>query len=99
MPDLAGLQAQLGGPQFEVLALSLDKDGAAISGPFLKELKLTNLAIYNDTELKSMAQLQVIGLPATLLIDKQGKEAARILGPADWDSPEAVAMVKALLAE
>jgi hypothetical protein len=43
--------------------------------------------------------VQALGLPATILIDRNGKEAGRILGPVEWASPEAQAMVKALLAE
>jgi hypothetical protein len=38
-------------------------------------------------------------LPATVLIDRTGQEAGRILGPADWASPEALELVKALLNE
>jgi thiol-disulfide isomerase/thioredoxin len=99
MPDLAALQKELGGPDFEVVALSADRKGAQASADFLKELGITNLPVYADEQLKSLAELQVIGLPATLLIDRQGKEAARILGPAKWDAPEAVAMIKALMQE
>lgn len=99
MPDLAALQKDLGGPDFEVVALSVDKKGAEAAGAFLKEVGADSLAIYTDTTLRSMAELQAIGLPATILIDRKGLEAARILGPAAWHSPEAVAMIKALLAE
>jgi thiol-disulfide isomerase/thioredoxin len=99
MPDLADLQKTLGGPNFEVVALSVDKKGAAASAAFLKELGADSLAIYTDTTLRSMAEVQAIGLPATILIDRKGQEAARILGPAAWNSPEAVAMIKALIAE
>jgi thiol-disulfide isomerase/thioredoxin len=99
MPDLAELQKQLGGPDFEVVALSVDKKGAEASAAFLKEVKADNLATYSDTELKSLAQLQAVGLPATILIDRQGKEAARLLGPAPWSSTEAITMIKTLLAE
>jgi thiol-disulfide isomerase/thioredoxin len=99
MPDLSDLQKQLGGADFDVVALSLDLKGAAASEAFLRELGITNLPVYSDTTLKSMGALQVIGLPGTLLIDRQGKEAARLLGPAQWSSPEAVAMIKALMAE
>lgn len=99
MPDLAKLQTSLGGPDFEVVALSLDRKGLAASQAFLAEINATSLAAYVEPEGKTLAALQALGLPATLLIDRKGKEAARILGPAEWASPEAQAMVKALLAE
>jgi thiol-disulfide isomerase/thioredoxin len=99
MPDLADLQKQLGGAEFEVVTLSIDQKGYDASAAFLKEIGATNLALYVDPTMKAMGPLQAIGLPATILIDRQGKEAARILGPAKWNAPEAVAMVKALMAE
>jgi thiol-disulfide isomerase/thioredoxin len=99
MPDLAKLQTALGGSDFEVVALSLDRKGLEASKAFLQEIDVTNLALYIEPEGKSLTALQALGLPATILIDRSGKEAGRLLGPADWASPEAQAMVKALIAE
>ena len=99
MPDLAKLQTALGGKDFEVVALSVDRKGLEASKAFLNEIGANNLAAYVEPEAKSLAALQALGLPATVLIDRQGKEAGRILGPAEWASPEAQGMVKALLAE
>jgi thiol-disulfide isomerase/thioredoxin len=99
MPDLAKLQTALGGPDFEVVALSVDRKGLEASGAFLREIGVTNLATYVEPEAKSLAALQALGLPATILVDRTGKEAGRLLGSAEWASPEAQAMVKALMAE
>jgi thiol-disulfide isomerase/thioredoxin len=99
MPDLAKLQTALGGPDFEVVALSLDRKGLAASQAFLTETGVANLAAYVEPEGKTLAAVQALGLPATILIDRNGKEAGRILGPVEWASPEAQAMVKALMAE
>jgi thiol-disulfide isomerase/thioredoxin len=99
MPDLSKLQAELGGPDFEVVALSVDRKGLEASQAFLKEVGVTNLAGYIEPDAKSLAALQALGLPATILIDRNGKEAARLLGPADWASVEAKAVVNALVAE
>jgi thiol-disulfide isomerase/thioredoxin len=99
MPELVKLQNTLGGPGFEVVALSVDRKGLEASQAFLQEIGATALALYIEPETKSVAALQALGLPATILIDRNGKEAARLLGPADWASPEAQAMVKALIVE
>jgi thiol-disulfide isomerase/thioredoxin len=99
MPDLAKLQQQMGGTDFEVVALSLDRKGLEASGAFLKEIGADSLKLYVEPEGKSLAALQALGLPATVLIDRQGREAGRLLGPADWSSPEAHALVQALLNE
>ncbi len=99
MPDLAKLQAALGGPDFEVVALSVDRKGLEASQAFLKDIGVANLAAYVEPEAKSLSALQALGLPATILIDRKGKEAARLLGPAEWSSAEAQDLVKALIAE
>ena len=97
MPDLAKLQKELGGPGFEVVALSLDRKGAEASSAFLKETGADNLALYTDVESKALSAVNALGLPATLLIDKDGKEAARLLGPAAWASDESKAIIRELM--
>jgi thiol-disulfide isomerase/thioredoxin len=97
MPDLAELQKQLGGPDFEVVALSLDRKGAEASAAFLKSVNADVLKTYIEPEGKTLSALQALGLPATVLIDKSGQEVARLLGPAKWNAPEAVALIKAVV--
>ncbi len=99
MPDLAELQKELGSDQFEVLAISVDRKGAEASAAFLKETGADNLKLYVEPTTAIVNDLQAAGLPATLLIDREGREIGRLLGPADWASPEAIALVKAALAE
>jgi len=43
--------------------------------------------------------LEALGLPATVLIDREGNETGRLLGPAEWSSPEAFDLIRAALAE
>jgi thiol-disulfide isomerase/thioredoxin len=99
MPDIAALQKELAGHDFEVVALSVDRKGLEASTAFLKEIGAESLKLYIDPEAKSLAALQALGLPATVLIDRKGLEAGRLLGPAPWNSPEAKALVKSLLEE
>jgi thiol-disulfide isomerase/thioredoxin len=99
MPDLAKLQQQLGSDQFEVVAISVDRKGAEASSTFLKETGADALKLYVEPTTKIVSELQSAGLPATILIDRQGRELGRLLGPADWASPEAQALVKAALAQ
>ncbi len=99
MPDLANLQKLLGSKDFDVVAISVDMKGKEASAAFLKEVGADNLAVYTDTQMNSMAALQAVGLPATVLIDRQGREAARRLGPAEWSSPDAVNLIRALIEE
>jgi len=90
MPSLNQLQAELGGPKFEVVALSVDEDGVPSVEAFYNELKLDNLAIYVDPSGAVMRTLRVLGVPTTLLVDTEGNEIGRALGPDQWNAPAVV---------
>jgi thiol-disulfide isomerase/thioredoxin len=94
MPTLDRLQAELGGPDFQVVALSLDRKGLPIVQEFYKELGLETLPIYVDESGKAQRALSVLGLPTTLLLDRDGNEIGRLLGPAEWDSSEMVSFIR-----
>jgi thiol-disulfide isomerase/thioredoxin len=99
MPALAALQQQLGGKDFEVVAISVDRKGADASAAFLIENNATALQLYTDASAAVLDTLQAVGLPASVLIDRQGREIGRLLGPTEWSSPEALKLIKAALAE
>jgi thiol-disulfide isomerase/thioredoxin len=93
MPALARLQARLGGSHFEVLALATDKKGLPAVRAFYAEIGLQALAIYVDGSERATSQLGALGLPTTLLVDAQGNEIGRAVGPREWDAPAAVAEI------
>jgi thiol-disulfide isomerase/thioredoxin len=94
MASLDRLQAKLGGERFQVLALSADRQGPSVVPPFYAELGIKHLGVYNDAAMKSHRALRALGLPTTILIDPQGRELGRLIGPAEWDSPEAEALIR-----
>jgi thiol-disulfide isomerase/thioredoxin len=99
MPTLNDVQKQLGSKDFEVVALSVDRKGLQASAAFLKDTGADSLGLYVDETSKSLDDLQAFGLPVTVLIDRKGREIGRLLGPAEWNSGEAIALIKAALAE
>lgn len=99
MPALNAVQQQLGSKDFEVVALSVDRKGLEASAAFLKETGADSLGLYSDETTTSLTMLQALGLPVTLLIDRKGREIGRLLGPAEWNGAEAVAMIRAAIAE
>ena len=98
MPALDRLQAALGGPDFEVVALSIDRGGMDAARKFLADIGIRTLAIYLDSSGQALRTLSALGLPTTLLIDREGREIGRLIGPADWDSPEMVEFVRCVVA-
>lgn len=97
MPALERLQAQLGSDRFEVVAVSVDRTGLAGARKFLEETKIEKLALYADPTARMASNLRAAGLPATLLIDGEGREVGRLLGPAEWDSADAQKLIGSLL--
>lgn len=98
MPTLDRLQANLGGSDFEVVALSIDRKGADVVKQFYAEIGIQHLLLFIDASGMALQKLGAFGLPATLLIDRQGEELGRLIGPAEWDAAETVAFLKNVIA-
>jgi GGDEF domain-containing protein len=88
------LQAKLGGEEFLIIPLSIDRDGAAAVKRFYEEVGVEKLGIYVDPSGRASRALSVPGVPTTLLIDREGREVARKMGEAQWDGAEMVALVE-----
>lgn len=98
MPTLDRLEQKLGGPNFEVVALSIDHQGRDVVARFYRELGIKTLRLYVDQSAKAIGPLGVVGLPTTLLIDRDGYEIGRKIGPAQWDSAENVELIRRYVA-
>lgn len=99
MPTLDALQGRLGGPEFHVLPLSIDRAGIEPVRQFYDEIGIRHLGLYLGEDLRVMMGFGVIGLPTTVLIDREGQEIARLSGPAEWDSPEAIAQFETVISQ
>lgn len=97
MPSLDRLQAALGKDGLVVLPLSLDGPSKPKVAPFYKDRNLANLGVYFDKGRKVQQALGVSVLPTSILIGRDGREIGRLQGEADWDKPEAVALMKAAM--
>ena len=97
MPALDRLQQTLGGAEFEVIALSIDSGGAAAVRRFYDEIGIRSLALYVDPSMAASGKLRTVGIPTTLLLDREGRERWRKTGPAEWDSPEIIESLRAKL--
>jgi thiol-disulfide isomerase/thioredoxin len=95
MPSLDALQTRLGGPGFQVVAISLDRGGAPIVKRWFDRAGLTALAIFTADAGQFVNAL----LPTSYLIDAEGRVAWQGSGAFDWDGDEALRAVEALLAE
>ena len=98
MPTLDKLQEILGGPDFVVLPVSIDRKGMDAVSLFYVDISIKNLGRYVAPAANhALDAIEVWGLPATLLLDKQGRELGRLEGPAEWDSPDMIATLKSII--
>ena len=95
MPTLVDLQERLGGNDFEVVTISVDWQGYEVMDEFFTEYGITSLTAYWDNSGLLPGQLEVIGLPLTILVDAEGRWIGRIDGPAEWNSADALALIRA----
>jgi thiol-disulfide isomerase/thioredoxin len=98
MPTLDRLQGLLGGDRFDVIALSIDRAGVGVVRRFFNEIGIELLAIFIDDTGRSARDLKVFGLPATIILGPEGRELGRLVGPAEWDTPEMFDFFMALIA-
>lgn len=97
MPTLDALQAAYDDKGVEVIALSIDRGGIAEVAPFYDRLGLDDLDLYADPSGNAVRPLGIVGLPATLILGPDGREIARLIGPAHWDGPAARAVIDHIL--
>ncbi len=101
MPALDRLQAKFGGPDFQVVALNIDTSRLDRPKAFFDETGVKSLGLYLDPSADSFEALRVaakaLGLPTSLIIDKEGCEIGVIAGPAAWDGADGEGAIAALL--
>ena len=77
-----------------MVALSIDRDGPDVVRKFFKEIGVRNLALYIDPTMEAQSKLQLVGVPTTLLINRDGREVTRYTGVAEWDRPEVIGTIE-----
>jgi thiol-disulfide isomerase/thioredoxin len=101
MPALDALEARLGGPKFEVVAVNIDTRDPDKPRTWLKDVGVSRLAYYADPSAKVFQDLKLIGkafgMPTTMLVDPSGCEIGTIAGPAEWASDDGIKLVSAAL--
>jgi thiol-disulfide isomerase/thioredoxin len=94
MPMLDRLQQQLGDGDAIVVALSIDRGGKEAVQEFYQKTGVTHLKVFVDPTMRAQSDLGLLGLPTTLIIDREGRERGRLVGPAEWDDEAAVDLVR-----
>jgi thiol-disulfide isomerase/thioredoxin len=96
MPTMDALQRELG-DELVILPLSLDRDGAALVRNYYEDHDLTTLPVMIDEKMAAGRALRVHGIPATIFVNGEGAEVARVLGDRDWSDPDVIELVRHII--
>lgn len=95
MPALDGLQGAMGGKDFQVVAVSLDRGGAPVVERWFTQAGIRRLEVFTaDPQAFPGAML-----PMSILLDRQGRVAWQGLGARDWQGEKVKAVIRGLTAE
>lgn len=96
---LDALQAEFGGDDFQVVPVATGRNKLMGIRKFFDEVDVTELPILMDPKQGLAREMGVMGLPVSVLLDRDGNEVARLMGDADWASDSARAIVAAMIAQ
>ena len=99
MPALDRLSAAMEGDDFEVVVISTDRGSPDKPKRWLAENGIETLEFHHDPRMEAARSAGLLGQPTTLILDREGREIARYQGEAEWDAPEAKALIAAVIAE
>jgi thiol-disulfide isomerase/thioredoxin len=97
LPALDALAGRFADAPFALVAVSLDREGAAAARPFFERLGVEHLTLYTDPYKMLGRHFPVDVLPASFLIDSESRAVAYLRSYADWSAPEADALIRKLL--
>lgn len=97
MPMLSALQEEMGSETFEVVTVATSRNPPPKMKAFFEEIGVDNLPLHRDPKSLLARGMGVLGLPATVILNPEGQEVARLTGDADWSSDDARMVLQALM--
>jgi thiol-disulfide isomerase/thioredoxin len=98
MPSIEALFKDLAGNDKFTMITILYKDSYQDGTGYMKQNGFT-FPVYSDNNGITAGNFGVTGVPETYVIDKKGILQKRVIGPAEWNSPEAKNFINSLLNE
>ena len=102
LPALGRAAAALADDGVTILLVSIDRGGANKALPFLETHGVAaarNMKFGFDPRAKLSREMGVRGLPTSFVLPSGQRSAWRFVGPFEWDEPEMLEMIRALVAD
>ena len=97
LPSIVALGKSIDDERFTIQLVSIDLGGAETHGPFLEKIGVTSITSASDPRATLLRALKGPGIPITLLISPEGMILGRLIGDAEWNSPEAQSLIRYFL--
>ncbi len=99
MPELSNLKRNMPSDHFDVIAINIDKTASDDKvKAFLSSIHADNIVFYRDQSMEIFNDLRkqglALGLPITMLVDKNGCLLASYNGSAPWSNSDSETLMK-----
>jgi len=94
MPLLDSLQSNNSLNNLKILPINISQENLKKIKSFYKRLDIKNLDIYYAPSTKIASKFSLRGIPTSILINKDGKEFARIIGVIDFNDKKFINWLK-----
>lgn len=95
MPSMENLKGEMEGYEFKIIAVSLDRITTDDVKEFVEDNGYT-FEILHDTTFEVSDKYQVMGIPTTFIIDKDGIIVEISVGSENWSTDERIKQLKTL---
>ena len=96
MPSLDRLKSKIDG-NFDVIAISLDRDGVKKVNDFFHENKITNLKKFFDVKNSLAKEMDLLGVPTSFFVNKEGDLIGYYQGDMEWDNDVVLEFINYLI--
>ena len=96
MPSLDRLKSKVDG-DFDVIAISVDRDGVEKVTDFFNENKISNLEKFFDIKNSLAKEMNLYGVPTSFFINKEGDLIGYYHGDMEWDNDTVINFINYLI--
>ena len=94
MPSLDLLKSNKGLNKLKIFPVNVGQDNVKKAKEFFDDLNIKNLNLYFDENINLTKKFALRGIPTSILLNKNGKEFARVIGSIDFNEENFVEWLK-----
>ena len=94
MPSLDLLKSNKGLNNLKIFPVNVGQDNVKKAKEFFDDLNIKNLNLYFDENINLTKKFALRGIPTSILLNKNGKEFARVIGSLDFNEENFIEWLK-----